>query len=262
MTLTRRTVFNFAGSVILGSLKLKKDNIREEDFMSSNKKSALVLGATGLIGKELVKILSESGQYEKIQLLVRRPIELESKICVEHIVDFERLHNYDELFRVTDVFCCLGTTIKKAKTKEAFRKVDYEYPVEAAKLAKKNGAEKFLIVTAMGANSKSRIFYNRVKGEVEDDIRKVNLPSLHIFRPSLLLGERQEFRVGEKLAEKASVVLNKLMVGPLRPYRGIQAKKVAAAMAVTAQASKKGEHIYPSHKIDAMIGLSEWKKMS
>jgi uncharacterized protein YbjT (DUF2867 family) len=229
--------------------------------MSSSKKSALVLGATGLIGKELVKVLDESDQYENIKCLVRRPIELESKICEEHIVDFNELHKYHELFKVSDVFCCLGTTIKKAKTKEAFRKVDYEYPEEAAKLAKENGAEKFLIVSSMGADPKSLFFYSRVKGDVEEALISLNLPSLHIFRPSLLLGERSEFRLGEKIAEKASGVMNKLMVGPLRPFRGIQARKVAAAMAFVAQSNKKGNNIYLSHEMDSMVGFSEWRKL-
>jgi uncharacterized protein YbjT (DUF2867 family) len=224
--------------------------------MSLNKKTALVLGSTGLIGKELVKVLSEHDQYEKIHLLVRRPIEFKSDKCETHIVDFDHLDKYQELFQVTVVFCCLGTTIKKAKTKEAFKKVDYEYPVEAAKVAKENGVEKFLIVSAMGAASNSRIFYNRVKGELEESLRKLNLPSLQIFRPSLLLGNREEFRLGEKAAEKASGFLNFIMVGPLRPYRGIQAKKVAEAMAVIANSNKNGTTIYLSHEIEVMSGYT------
>jgi uncharacterized protein YbjT (DUF2867 family) len=229
--------------------------------MVQTKKTALVLGATGLIGKELVQILSENGHYQKVHVLVRRPIEVESKVCEVHIVDFDKLQQYHELFQVTDVFCCLGTTIKVAKTKEAFRKVDYEYPIEAAKIAKENGAEKFLIVSSMGADSKSLFFYSRVKGEVEETLANVNIPSLHIFRPSLLLGKREEFRLGEKLAEKASDVLNNIMIGPLRPYRGIQARKVAAAMAVMAQTNKNGHHVYRSHEIDSMVGFSEWRKL-
>ena len=228
--------------------------------MQLTKKTALVLGATGLIGKELVHILSENGHYQKVYLLVRRPIEVESKVCEVHIVDFDKLHQYNELFQVTDVYCCLGTTIKVAKTKEAFRKVDYEYPIEAAKIAKENGAKKYLIVSSMGADTKSLFFYNRVKGEVEETLINLNIPSLHIFRPSLLLGKREEFRLGEKFAEKASGVMNKIMIGPLRPYRGIQARKVAAAMAVVAQSDIKGKHIYLSHEIDSMVGFSEWKK--
>jgi uncharacterized protein YbjT (DUF2867 family) len=218
--------------------------------MGRSKKIALILGATGLVGNELVKILLQQNQYEKIHLLVRKPIENHSLSCEVHVVDFDQLHNYAELFRVSDVYCCLGTTIKKAKSKEAFRKVDYEYPIEAAKLASNCGSEKFLIITAMGANADSSIFYNQVKGQVEEALAKLSLPSVHIFRPSLLLGDRKEFRFGEKIAEKASVFLNLLMVGPLRPYKAIEARTVAAAMAAAAANEKSGVNIYPSHVIE------------
>ncbi|MBT2696480.1 NAD-dependent epimerase/dehydratase family protein [Bacillus sp. ISL-40] len=213
-------------------------------------KTALVLGASGLVGNELVKTLIQQNNYEKIHLLVRRPIEFNDPSCEEHIVDFDQLHKYQELFQVTDVFCCIGTTIKKAKSKEAFRKVDYKYPVEAAKISSKSGVEKFLIITAMGSNSKSLIFYNQVKGQVEEALRKLIIPSVHIFKPSLLLGERTEFRFGERIAEKASAILNLLMIGPLRPYKAIEARNVAAAMAAVAQTDKSGVNIYPSHEIE------------
>jgi len=218
--------------------------------MENKRKTALILGATGLVGKELVNILIQQKTYEKIHLLVRRPIVSHHPTCEVHVVNFEELHTYRELFQVTDVFCCLGTTIKKAKSKEAFRKVDYEYPVEAAKIAKSCEVEKFLIITAMGANAKSSIFYNRVKGEVEESLDNLSLPSLHIFRPSLLLGDRKEFRFGEKIAAKTSAIINVLMVGPLRPYKAIEAKNVATAMAVVAKVGKSGMNVYPSHKIE------------
>ncbi|MEH7075672.1 oxidoreductase [Neobacillus drentensis] len=217
--------------------------------MKNRNKTALILGATGLVGNELVRFLIQHKRYEKIHLLVRRPIASKDPTYEAHVVDFEQLHTYRELFQVTDVFCCLGTTIKKAKSKEAFRKVDFEYPVEAAKIAKASGVEKFLIITAMGSNAKSRIFYNQVKGEVEESLGSLSLPSVHIFRPSLLLGERSEFRFGEKIAAKASAFLNVLMVGPLRPYQAIEARDVAAAMAIVAESSKRGVNIYPSHTI-------------
>lgn len=219
----------------------------------NNKKTALVLGASGLIGSELATTLIQRNHYEKIHLIVRKPIENHySSVCEQHVVDFDQLKAYPELFQVTDVFCCLGTTIKKAKTKEAFRKVDYDYPVEAAKLASQGGAEKFLIVSAMGADSNSRFFYNQVKGDVEETLKTLNLSALNIFRPSLLLGERKEFRLGEKIAAKASGLLNTIMVGPLRPYKAIHAKKVALAMAISAESDKKGVNIYPSHEIEQM----------
>lgn len=216
--------------------------------------TALILGASGLIGSELVKILVGQHRYKKIHMLVRGPIDIIDPICEPHVVDFDRLEEYADLFQVRDVFCCLGTTIKKAKSKDAFRKVDFEYPVRAAKIAADAGAEKFLIVTAMGADPKSLFFYNQVKGEVEDTLKTVNLPSIHIFRPSLLLGERAEFRFGEKIAEKASIFLNPMMVGPLRSYKAIQAKTVAAAMAAIAASNHSGVHIYPSHEIEEIAG--------
>ncbi|MCF6095026.1 NAD-dependent epimerase/dehydratase family protein [Microaerobacter geothermalis] len=217
-----------------------------------SKKTALVLGATGLIGSELVKILIQQNKYEKIHLLVRRSIGVNHSTCEEHVIDFDHLDEYSHLFHVTDVFCCLGTTIKTAKSKEAFRKVDYVYPVEAAKLSKQFHVDKFLIVTAMGSNPKSPIFYNRVKGEVEETLRMLKLRSLHIFRPSLLLGDRKEFRLGEKLMGMVSHLLNVILVGPLRPYRAIEANKVALAMAASANTNKTGVNIYPSHEIERM----------
>lgn len=228
--------------------------------MSRNNKTALVLGATGMIGKELVKILNEQDQYEKILLVVRRPIAIQYEACEQHVINYDELHNHRELFQVTDVFCCLGTTIKKAKTKEAFRKVDFDYPIQAAKIAKEQGVEKFLIVSAMGADTKSSFFYSRVKGEVEESLRKLNFSSLSIFRPSLLLGNREEFRFWEKMAEKTSRLLNPIMVGPLRPYKAIEARTVAAAMAAVAAGKKSGVNVFSSYEIDQMIGHTLWKK--
>jgi uncharacterized protein YbjT (DUF2867 family) len=213
-------------------------------------KTALVIGASGLVGNELVKILLQQKTYENIHVLVRKPIEINNSKCNQHIINFDTLQKYANLFQVTDLYCCIGTTIKKAKSKEAFRKVDYGYPMEAAKLAKEKGVDKFLIISAMGANPKSLVFYNQVKGQVEESLSKLNLPSLHIFRPSLLLGERKEYRLGEKIASKASGVLNAIMVGPLRPYKAIEAKKVAAAMVNIASEDKQGVFIYSSHEIE------------
>ncbi|WP_066304707.1 oxidoreductase [Bacillus sp. FJAT-29814] len=216
------------------------------------KKTALVLGATGMVGQELLKVLVDQKTYEKIHLLVRRPIEPIDPVCEVHSVDLDRLESYSELFRVSDVFCCLGTTIKKAKTKEAFRKVDFQYPLEAAKMAAKQGAEKFLIITAMGANPKSLFFYNQVKGDIEAGLKELTIPALHIFRPSLLLGDRGEHRLGEEIAAKFSGVLNALMIGPLTPYKAIEAKTVAKAMVAAAQSEETGINIYPSNEIEKM----------
>jgi len=216
------------------------------------KKNALVLGATGLVGKELVNLLLQQDTYEKINLLVRKPLAIDHPKCEQHIINFDHLHHYSEWFQVTDIFCCLGTTIKTAGSKEAFRKVDYGYPLEAAKLAKEKGAHKYLIISAMGANPKSLFFYNQVKGQLEESLTKLELPSLHILRPSLLLGEREEFRFGERMAAKMSGFLNAVLAGPFKPFRAIEAKKVAAAMVNAASTDVKGVKIYKSDRIEQL----------
>jgi uncharacterized protein YbjT (DUF2867 family) len=213
-------------------------------------KKALIAGATGLIGKELLALLLEDPQYEQVIALVRKALPIQHKKLVQQVTDFDHLEEVSEHFRdVADVFCTLGTTIKKAKTKEAFRKVDYEYPVRLAQLAMQNGAQQFLIVTAMGANRDSGIFYNQVKGQVEEKLRGIGLPALHIFRPSLLLGERAESRLGEQIGSVLAGVLTPLMVGGLRKYRPIHVKTVAQAMVHTARSQAKGLHVYSSEEI-------------
>ncbi|MFE4352797.1 oxidoreductase [Peribacillus butanolivorans] len=219
-------------------------------------KTALILGATGVVGTHLVKELSKSNNYKEIYLLTRREIESKEPNCEVHVVEFDNLVRYADLFNVTDVFICLGTTIKKAKSKEAFRKVDFEFVIEAAKMAKASNVEKFLVITAMGANSKSKFFYSRVKGDVEGTLQQLELNSVHIFRPSLLLGERKEFRAGEKISGMIGSFAKFLFVGPLRPYRAIEANKVAAAMYVAAQKPTQGYHFYNSDEIEKLTTRS------
>ncbi len=211
-------------------------------------KSALLVGASGLVGGELLRQLLDSDRYKKVTLFVRQPLPLDHPKLEQIVVDFENLTAYREHVRVDDLFCCLGTTIKKAGSKEAFRRVDYAYPQQLAQLAKEEGVKNFLLITAMGANAASNIFYSRVKGEVEADIRSLNLPALHIFRPSLLLGERNEFRFGEQVGAVFSKLLAPLMP---RKYRPIQGKTVAAAMIRAAQSEQSGTQIYPSDHIAA-----------
>lgn len=196
-------------------------------------KIALVVGGSGLIGKQVVELLLANHVYSEIIVLVRKSFLSANKKLTEIVFDFDRPD--PTVIRADDVFCCLGTTIKKAGSKEAFRKVDYTYPLTLADLALKNGAQQFLIVTALGADSGSMFFYNRVKGEVEEQLTKLNYPSLKIFQPSLLLGERNEHRAGEKLGEVLFGVVGFLMVGPLKKYRAIDSGKVARAMVTLAQ---------------------------
>ncbi|REE83843.1 putative NAD(P)-binding protein [Paenibacillus taihuensis] len=202
---------------------------------------ALVLGATGLVGSALLQQLLADPQCAAVTILVRRPLRPSpdmgtygSKLTVL-TADFDRMEEALTGVEADTVFCALGTTIKKAGTQEAFRVVDLEYPVRLAEWAKAHGADRYMVVSAMGANASSSIFYNRVKGEMEARITEIGLPELHIVRPSLLLGKREEFRLGEKLAIMLSPLMKLLMVGRLRMYRPVQAEDVAAFMVKCAQ---------------------------
>ena len=147
------------------------------------------------------------------------------------------------------MFCCLGTTIKKAGSREAFRFVDFELPVRLAKWAESNKAESFSIVTSMGADSSSSIFYNRVKGEVEQQIQEYSIPRINIFRPSLIMGKRKEFRLGEIVGKVVFLILNPLMIGVAKKYRGIHAENIAKGMIYHLDKLQEGVHIIESDKI-------------
>jgi uncharacterized protein YbjT (DUF2867 family) len=219
-------------------------------------KSALLLGASGLVGGHCLQLLLEDEAYAKVVAWVRKPLALRHPKLEQAIVDFARLESRAEQTKANDVFCCLGTTIKKAGSQAAFRQVDFTYPSEIAKIAAANGAEQFLVVTALGANPRSSIFYNRVKGEVEAVITPLPFRAVHIFRPSLLLGERQEVRPGEKIAEKVARVFSFLFSGPLRKYRPIHADVVAAAMIAVAKQNLAGANIFESDRIQEVGGKS------
>jgi uncharacterized protein YbjT (DUF2867 family) len=170
-------------------------------------------------------LLSKDPEVAEVRALVRRPLsaELAGPRVREYRTDFDELHNHQDFFQVDWVFCALGTTIRAAGSQEAFRRVDYEYPLAIAKLALLAGASHFLLVSALGANSRSLFFYNRVKGELEDAVRAVGYRSLTIARPSLLLGDRQERRFGEEVAKRLGWIL------PSR-WRPVHATQVAAAL--------------------------------
>ncbi|OXS64300.1 NAD-dependent epimerase/dehydratase family protein [Bacillus sp. V-88] len=192
-------------------------------------RTALIAGATGLVGSHLMDILLKSPEYTRVISFVRRESGVKHEKLDERIISFDgmKLLPHEE---IDDVFCCLGTTIKKAKTKHAFKKVDYEYPIQLGKLGKAHGAKRYLVISSIGASPESPFFYSKVKGNVEKELKELHYPSLHLFRPSLLLGERQEFRLGEKAGEIFSRALRPVMVGRLKRYRSIQGKQVAYGM--------------------------------
>jgi uncharacterized protein YbjT (DUF2867 family) len=208
-----------------------------------SQKSALLAGASGLVGGHCLKQLLAEESYSKVIAIVRRPLP------ITHITDFSDLGILGETLSADDVYCCLGTTIKKAGTQEAFCKVDFDYPVKLAALTQHCGAKQFLIVTSIGADPHSRIFYGRVKGETEEALARISFEALHIFRPSLLLGNREEHRAGEKAGAVVMSAIKNVMVGPFKKYRPIQANDVAKAMVCIAQKDLKGINIFESQRI-------------
>ena len=193
-------------------------------------KTALVLGATGLVGSALLDQLNTDPRYAKIKVLVRRAItnvDQYPKLEAIELADFQQMQSIADKLQADDVFCTLGTTMKKAGSKAAFYSVDFTYPFALAQIALQQGAQHFNIVTANGANPESKIFYNRVKGEIEQALQGLGYQRLTILRPSLLLGERQEFRLGESVAQAFSGFLALILPARLKP---IHATTVAKAM--------------------------------
>jgi uncharacterized protein YbjT (DUF2867 family) len=212
-------------------------------------KTALIAGSTGLIGKHLIKILADSLEYEAVIALVRKGSNFihDGVFTVE--VDYDKLSEYSEELKADDVFCCLGTTMKKAGSKDNFYKVDFTYSLSLAKIALINGSAQFNIITASGANADSMFYYNRVKGDIEKAISRLEIPNVNIFRPSFLIGARDEKRTGEQIGGAISKVLNPILIGRFRKYRSIKASVVAKAMFLVNQRHLKGIHIYESNRI-------------
>lgn len=202
--------------------------------------TAIVLGATGLVGTELVRQLLNDSRYARVRILVRRePHERSHPKLDCRRVSFDDLSS--ELFAGGEhVYSCLGTTIKQAGSRAAFRRVDFDYVVQAARLAGQAGARKFLLVSSVGANARSPFFYTRVKGETEDAVAEAGVPEVHVFRPSFLLGERGGSRPLEELSIAVARPLSTLMAGPLRRYRPIEARDVARAMVARAFDEARG----------------------
>jgi uncharacterized protein YbjT (DUF2867 family) len=195
----------------------------------SRTKQALLAGATGLVGGHLLARLLSHPAYSRVDVLVRRELPIRDPKLIQHVVDFDHLEAGLSI-AADDVFCCLGTTIGKAGSREAFRRVDHHYPLALARLGKTAGALQFLMVSSLGANARSRVFYSRVKGETERDIASTGVKKVVFMRPSILRGERQEVRAGERAGIFIGRMIAPLMIGPLRKYRPIDADDVAAAM--------------------------------
>lgn len=211
---------------------------------TSASRSVLLAGATGLVGAEILKQLEADPSVTRIVIIGRRPAPSASPRINTQVVDFDKLDSYGDLFAVDQIICALGTTLKQAGSKEAFRRVDLDYPMRIARLGLASGARHFLLVSALGANIDSRVFYNQVKGVLEEALRSMSYRSVTIVRPSLLLGKRKEFR----LLERIGMVVGEFVPGRYRPVR---ARDVAGALVAAAREDAPGFQIIESEDIKA-----------
>lgn len=211
--------------------------------------TALLVGSTGLVGNEVLNLIVNDSFFFKIIVLSRKPLEIKDEKVENIVVDFDNLEQYKSKLKADYVFCCLGTTIKQAGSEAAFKKVDYFYPLQIAKICKENGAKVFSVITALGSNPNSMIFYNKVKGELELALEKINFEALHIIQPSLLLGDRKETRIGEGIAQKLSPIMNAVLIGGLKKYKAIAGTQVAKAMLYYSKQNVQGNFIHSNETL-------------
>lgn len=209
-------------------------------------KTALVAGATGLVGKQLMYKLIEHNQYDKVYVLTRKLFEIKHPKLVQILTNFDQLKQIDTNITPNDVYCCLGTTIGTAGSQEAFYKVDFTYVQQLAEVFKKRGATNFTLISAVGASADSSVFYSRTKGEVEQAIKQLDYQGFYAFRPSFLLGKREEFRLGERLAIGLSMLIHPFMFGSLAKYKPVHAAVLANHMIKRTLESKKGNFLFES----------------
>ncbi len=208
----------------------------------------MVLGPTGLVGHFLWPMLLEHPDiWERIVLVARRPMERVAPKLEILVADFDRLGEQLGAVKADDLFCCLGTTRAKAGSREAFRRVDHDYVIDSVRALQSVGLEQAVVISAVGANPGSPFFYSRVKGEMEEDLKALELPHTVILRPSLLLGDRQEKRALESLAAVGGRAMGWILRGPLKGYRPVEAEAVAGAMVTAAleniRTGQKGDDV-------------------
>jgi uncharacterized protein YbjT (DUF2867 family) len=222
--------------------------------MKAKRKTALVFGSTGLTGKALTKLLIKDEDYSLIKLFVRKSGSVNNPKVKEIILenDFSEAAISKDLIG-DDLFCCLGTTMKKAGSKEAFEEVDLNIPIRLSKIAAKNHIEKYLIISSIGASSSSHNFYLRTKGKMEEMLLLSGIKKIHIFRPSLILGKRNENRFGENIGKILYKVFSFAFIGRLKKYKGIEAENIARAMLYVA----KGDYKNSTFESDEIATISK-----
>lgn len=204
------------------------------------KKSAILLGASGAVGSELLKLLLADDRYGKVKLFSRSKSAVSHQKIEEHIIDLFELENYGDVFLADEVYCCIGTTKSQTPDKKTYKNIDFGIPAAAAKLAKQNGIQTFLVISAIGAAADSSIFYNRTKGEMQDAVLGEGIFKTHILQPSLIVAQRKDRRIMEKAAEGFMWLLNPLLFGSAAKYKSIKAETIAKAMVKLANNGYRG----------------------
>ncbi|WP_017494706.1 oxidoreductase [Flavobacterium sp. WG21] len=213
-------------------------------------KKAIVYGASGLVGSFILENLLNNATYVQVIIVVRRDLNIQHPKLKMLIGDFNTLSKVIEGIQVDEVFIALGTTQKKTPDKKLYYQIDHDYPILAAKLAKENGAKAVFLVSTLGANAKSSIFYTKLKGETEQGIISLNLDHTYIFRPSMILGDRKESRPMEKVFIGIFKWINPIFMGSLSKYKGIEAEDIAKAMVKSAE------------RLDQKVKILHWEEMT
>ncbi len=220
------------------------------------KKTAIILGASGLTGSILLQKLVIDNRYDSIKLFSRSKIEGLPKKVTQFVGDLLKLEHYKADFTADEVYCSIGTTAIKTPNKAIYKQIDYGIPVTAAKLSKENNIHTFLVVSAMGANKNSKVFYNRTKGEMEFDVLQQNIKNTFVLRPSLIGGERIERRTLEKMGLAVFKIIQPLFIGKLKEYKIINAESIAQAMTNLANNTSKDEVIITSNEIKKIANIN------
>lgn len=216
------------------------------------KKTALIFGASGLVGGHLLKLLLNCEAYDVVRSMGRRELPIQHPKLKQYVIDMDHPSTFESMVKCNDLFICLGTTMAKAGSKEAFYKVDYTYCYEIAKIAERQKVSQLLIVTAAGSDPDSMFFYSQVKGQLERDLKKLKFWGLHIFQPSLLLGDRDERRLGESVAAVIGKGIKFISGNLLKKYVPIEGNQVAAAMIEAANKLQSGTFVYTSDELQDM----------
>ncbi|WAC00909.1 NAD(P)H-binding protein [Lacinutrix neustonica] len=210
-------------------------------------KSAIILGATGLTGGILLQQLLKDARYSKIILFSRNTCGINHVKIQEHLIDLFQLETYKKEFVANDVFCCIGTTKAKTKDNDQYTKIDYGIPVAAAHLSAENGIENFIVISALGADANSKLFYNRTKGLMENKVLSEKIKQTYVLQPALIGGQREEKRLGEYVAKIVMTLVNPFLIGRLKKYKSIAPKTIVNAMVWLAN------HRYESGRIESDV---------